>query len=139
MPTSPSCFGAQVLCHSVMMQALLIAGAGALGALLRWRLGVLAPTKTFPWATLGINLSGTFVLATVLAGPLASRLNSNALTAITVGLLGSYTTFSTFGYETFNLIRTDRIFTAVIYSSISLIGGVAFAALGYVIGKQLSS
>ena len=122
-----------------MVHALMIAGAGALGALLRWRLGVLVPMRSFPWATLGINLSGTFALALVLSGPLATRLNSPTLTAVTVGLLGSYTTFSTFGYETFTLIRTERIFTAIVYSSMSLIGGVIFAALGYVIGRQLSS
>jgi CrcB protein len=122
-----------------MVQALMIAGAGALGALLRWRLGVLVPMRSFPWATLGINLSGTFALALVLSGPLATRLNSLTLTAVTVGLLGSYTTFSTFGCETFTLIRTERIFTAIVYSSMSLIGGVIVAALGYVIGRQLSS
>jgi CrcB protein len=123
----------------VVVQALMIAGAGAVGALLRWRLGVIIPARTFPWATLGINLSGTFVLALLLAGPLATRLSATTVTAVAVGLLGSYTTFSTFGYETFTLIRTERIFTAIVYSSLSLVGGVAVAALGYVIGRQLSS
>lgn len=116
---------------------LYVAIAGAIGALCRWQLGSLFPTKGFPWATLGINLSGTFVLAFVLSSPLASRLNETSLTVITIGLLGSYTTFSTFGQETFTLLRTDRISLAVTYALTSLLGGVTFAALGYLAGKQL--
>lgn len=121
------------------MQVLLVALAGAVGAILRWQLGTLVPARNFPWTTLGINLSGTFALAFVLAGPLAARLSSASLTAITVGLLGSYTTFSTFGQETFTLMRTDRVPLALAYVAVSSIGGVMFAALGYFTGRQLAS
>lgn len=117
---------------------LYVAIAGAIGALCRWQLGSLFSNKGFPWVTLGINISGTFVLALVLSGPLTSRLNETSLTAITVGLLGSYTTFSTFGQETFTLLRTDRVTLAITYALISLLGGVLFAALGYFAGKQLN-
>ena len=117
---------------------LYVAIAGAIGALCRWQLGSLFPTKGFPWTTLGINLSGTFVLAFALAGPLASRLSETSLTVITIGLLGSYTTFSTFGQETFTLLRTDRIALAVTYAFVSLVGGVTLAALGYLAGRQLA-
>ncbi|MFM8868342.1 MAG: fluoride efflux transporter FluC [Ilumatobacteraceae bacterium] len=120
------------------MQVLFVAIAGAVGALCRWQLGSLFPSRGFPWATLGINLSGTFTLAFVLSGPLASRLNESSLTAITIGLLGSYTTFSTFGQETFTLLRTERIALAVAYALVSLVGGVTFAALGYLAGRQLA-
>ena len=120
------------------MQVLYVAVAGAIGAVCRWQLGSHFPTKGFPWTTCGINLSGTFVLAFVLSGPLVSRLNETSLIAITVGLLGSYTTFSTFGQETFTLLRTDRVALAVAYALVSLIGGVLFAALGYLAGKQLA-
>lgn len=127
------------VCHSVEVQVLLVAAAGALGALLRWQLGTLFPVKNFPWATVGINLSGTLALTFILAGPLATRLNTVTLTALTVGLLGSFTTFSTFGQEMFTLLRTDRIAMAIGYSTLSFVGGVAFAALGYLAGRQFSS
>ena len=120
------------------MRVVYVAVAGAIGALCRWQLGSLFPTKGFPWATLGINLSGTFLLTLVLSGPLATRLNETSLVAITIGLLGSYTTFSTFGNETFTLLRTDRVTLAITYAIVSLLGGVLFAALGYVAGKQLN-
>lgn len=120
------------------MQVVYVAVAGAIGALCRWQLGSLFPTKGFPWATLGINLSGTFLLTLVLTGPLTARLNETSLVATTIGLLGSYTTFSTFGHETFTLLRTDRVTLAVAYAVVSLIGGVMFAALGYTVGKQLT-
>lgn len=56
--------------------------------------------QTFPWATLGINVSGSFLLAFVLTGPGVSLWSTVTSTAIAVGFLGAYTTFSTFGYET---------------------------------------
>ena len=120
------------------MQVVYVAVAGAIGALCRWQLGSLFPTKGFPWATLGINLSGTFLLTLVLTGPLATRLNETSLIAVTIGLLGSYTTFSTFGHETFTLLREDRMMLATSYIVTSLLGSVTCAALGYTVGKQLT-
>lgn len=55
-----------------------------------------------------------------------------------VGLLGAYTTFSTFGYETFELLRTDRAGSAVGYVLASLLGGLAATALGYAVGRALA-
>ena len=91
------------------MPTLLVAIAGAAGAVLRYRIGVAVGVRTFPWATLGINLVGCFLLAALLAGPVQSRWGATATTAIGIGLLGSFTTFSTFGYETLTLLRTGRV------------------------------
>ena len=119
------------------MTTALVALAGAVGALLRYRIGLVVGVRAFPWATLGINLSGCFALAAVLAGPVAARWSDPTTTAVAVGLLGAYTTYSTFGYETFTLIRTDRVITAVVYMAVSLGGGVAATALGYAFGRAV--
>ncbi len=55
-----------------------------------------------------------------------------------VGLLGAYTTFSTFGYETFTLIRADRLGVAAGYVAASVLGGLAATALGYTAGRALA-
>lgn len=120
------------------MPTVLVAIAGAVGAVIRYRIGVAVGVRAFPWATLGINISGSFLLAFVLAGPGASWWSASTTTAIAVGLLGAYTTFSTFGYETFTLLRTERIAAAAGYVALSVVAGVAATALGYAAGRGLS-
>lgn len=120
------------------MTTMLIAVAGAAGAVLRYRLGILIGVRTFPWATLSVNLSGSFLLAAILSRPAQTRWNPQASAAVTIGLLGAYTTFSTFGYETFELLRNDRFGSAVSYVSASVLGGLLATALGYSVGRTLA-
>ena len=119
------------------MTTVLVAAAGALGAVLRWRIGVAIGLRSFPWATLLVNLLGCFALAAVLAGPATSRWSPTTTTAVSVGLLGAFTTFSTFGYETFTLLRTDEPGRAAAYVTLSLAGGLGATALGWVVGRAL--
>lgn len=119
------------------MTTLLVAVAGAVGAVVRYRIGVLVGVRSFPWATLGINVTGSFLLALVLAGPAASRWSPSTTAAIAIGLLGAYTTFSTFGYETLTLVRDDRLGPAAGYVTVSLVGGLAATALGYLAGRAV--
>lgn len=109
---------------------------GAAGALSRYGIGTLAGTHAFPWATLLINVAGSFALGLLLvAGPV--KLDGDLTTAIGVGFLGAFTTFSTFSAETQTMLRQDRVGTAAVYVLASIIAGVAAAALGYVIGRGL--
>jgi CrcB protein len=117
--------------------ALAVAAAGAVGALLRWRIGVAVGVRTFPWATLGINVVGSFALAAVLAGPATRGWSPTTTTAVAVGLLGAFTTFSTFGYETLTMLRDERVGAALAYVLASVVLGVAAAAAGYVVGREL--
>lgn len=119
------------------MSTVMVAIAGAVGAVIRYRIGVAVGVRSFPWVTLGINVTGCFLLAFVLAGPGASRWSPAITTAVGVGLLGAYTTFSTFGYETFALLRTEQNAAAMSYVVTSLVGGIAATALGYAAGKSL--
>lgn len=130
--------GSYQIVNGAAMPTALVAIAGAIGAVLRYRIGVAVGVRAFPWATLGINVSGSFLLAVVLAGPGASRWDTATTTAVAVGLLGAYTTFSTFGYETFTLLRTGRTAHAAGYVALSLVGGVAATALGYAAGRAIA-
>lgn len=120
------------------MQTAWIALAGAIGAVVRYRIGVAIGLRSFPWATLGVNVIGSFSLAFVLAGPGVSRWSATTTTAVAIGLLGAFTTFSTFGYETFTLLRTGREQLALLYVALSLFGGLAATALGYVVGREIA-
>ncbi len=120
------------------MTTVLVGIAGAIGAVVRYRIGVFVGVRTFPWATLGINVTGSFLLALVLAGPAASRWSPSTTASIAVGLLGAYTTFSTFGYETVTLVRDDRFTLAAAYVALSLAGGLAATALGYLAGRAVA-
>ena len=119
------------------MRILLIAVAGAAGALARYGVGQAVGPRAFPWATLSINLVGALLLGFVLAGPIAAQWNADATIAITVGFLGAFTTFSTFAYETTDLLRDDRPLAAIAYAGTSLVAGLAASAVGYVVGRAL--
>ncbi len=112
--------------------------AGAAGALSRYGIGVAVGVRTFPWATLGINLAGSYLLGLVLAVGTARGWPDTTTVPIAVGFLGAFTTFSTFSYETVTLARTGRAGTAALYVALSLIGGVLAAAAGYATARAVA-
>jgi CrcB protein len=100
------------------MAALAIGAGGACGALMRALLGRWIQTD-FPFATLIVNISGSFILAAVVAsGSLESELLRSFLGA---GFCGALTTFSTFILETVILFRTGLRRRAVTYVSATLL------------------
>lgn len=120
------------------MQTVLVAIAGAVGAVLRFRIGMAVGARSFPWATLAVNVAGSFALAAVLAGPATQRWSATTTTTVAVGLLGAFTTFSAFGWETWSYLRTGREALAVAYVAASLAGGVAATAAGWALGRALT-
>lgn len=120
------------------MKTALVALAGATGALTRYGIGVAVGVRDFPWATLGINVAGSFVLGIVLTTAAARSWPDTATVPIAVGFLGAFTTFSTFSYETYTLVRTGRAATAAVYVAASMALGVAAAAAGYALGRTIA-
>jgi CrcB protein len=120
------------------MTTLLVALGGALGAVLRYRIGVVVGVRGFPWATLSVNLIGTFALAAFLGSGADVRLGIGGTALVAAGLLGGFTTFSAFGYETLMMLRDERIVAAALYGAFSVIGGVAAAAVGYSVARAVS-
>lgn len=113
------------------MTWLLVAVAGAAGALCRYALSLALPTRPFPLSTLLINVSGSFLLGVVLTFGASGRLSPQTTTALAVGFLGAYTTYSTFSWELFALGRADRLVLAAGYLAASVILGVLAAGVGY--------
>jgi fluoride exporter len=120
------------------VRVVLVAIAGAAGAVIRYGVGLAVGVRSFPWATLGINVTGSLVLGFVLAMSIERSWSDASVVPITVGFLGAYTTFSTFSYETFALVRTDRAMTALLYVFASVVGGVLAAAAGYAAARRIA-
>ena len=116
------------------MKLVLIAAGGALGALLRYGATGLVHGRlgfAFPYGTLVVNVAGCLLLG-VLMATLDTRWSLPAETRIlaTVGVLGAFTTFSTFGYETFELLREGSQGVALLNVGANVVLGVAAVAAG---------
>jgi fluoride exporter len=124
-----------------MKTAVGIAVAGALGALARYGIGGLISRRNesaFPWETFVVNVSGAFALGLIFT--VATERWSVApwfRSALTIGFLGAYTTFSTFMFETYRL-GEDR---AHALAALNIIGscaaGLVAVYLGVVVGRAL--
>lgn len=121
------------------MKVVLIAVAAAAGALSRYGVGTVLAGRSFPWATLSVNLSGSFVLGLLLPYAVARGWSETALLPMSVGFLGAYTTFSTFSYEAVTLLRDHRAPAALAYVAASVGGGLLAASLGYALADRLAS
>lgn len=118
------------------MAYLFIAIGGAVGAILRYLISNFNfISMTFPLPTLVINLFGSFVLAWFTTKLKHSfKLSPYIVSAIGTGLLGSFTTFSTFSIETVKLFDNNHYLLAFIYIALSVSGGLLTAYLGYRLG-----
>jgi fluoride exporter len=115
--------------------------AGGLGALARYGLDGLISRRLaspFPWGTFAVNVSGAFVLGFLMT------LMTEQLTAapwlrsaLTIGLLGAYTTFSTLSYETYRLLEDGAVGLAAANVLGSAGAGLAAVYLGVVLGRAL--
>ena len=116
---------------------LAIGAAGALGALARSLISLLVPaTNGFPTSTFVANIVGTFVLCFLVEKTLHWTLvNKTTFDAITVGFLGSFTTFSTFSYEGITLLQTQTEI-GILYILMSLIFGLFAGGLGFRFGGK---
>lgn len=115
-----------------------VAAAGAIGAPLRYVIDQWVQSRTegrFPWGTLAINISGSFVLGMVTGLSLYHGLGDLPKTVVGTGLCGAYTTFSTFSYETVRLVEEGELAAAARNTAGSMILGLLAAAAGLAIAS----
>ncbi|HWN12142.1 MAG TPA: fluoride efflux transporter CrcB [Pyrinomonadaceae bacterium] len=124
-----------------MSKLFLIGLAGFIGTLGRyWLSGVIARRYggTFPSGTLAVNLIGCFLVG-MLFYLLQERflVNQTVRTIVMVGFLGGFTTFSSFGLQTFTLLQNGQFGLAALNVSLSNLIGLVLVWAGYSIGKML--
>ncbi|WP_281887913.1 fluoride efflux transporter CrcB [Paenibacillus sp. YYML68] len=106
--------------------------AGALGAALRLLLSAAlqqAPLFALPWGTLLCNWTGCLLLGIAAYHPALAE-HPRLRTAVTTGLIGSFTTFSTFSVELLTLLEAGRLPTAALYMLLSAVGGLLLVRSG---------
>lgn len=118
-----------------MVRYLAVLAGGALGTGLRYSLSSLiystVKEPTFPYANLVINVSGSFMIG-LLAELFEARLlvSPTIRIAILTGILGGYTTFSSFSFETYALLRDGEMWRGILNASASVLLGLAAVWLG---------
>jgi CrcB protein len=117
----------------------LVAAGGALGAVARATLSMAIHSRWpshLPWGTIAVNLVGCLALG-LLSGGLAGRphLDATWRTFGAVGVLGAFTTFSTFENETLALLERGDVPAALANVALSLIVGLLAVWVGHVLGR----
>lgn len=124
------------------MNLLAVAGGGALGASLRYLIGlwvVRGHLEAWPWATLAVNVLGSAVLGLVTVyATEAGALGQPARLFLTVGLCGGFTTFSTFAYETADFAARGLPGRAALYALLSVMLCVAAIVGGGAVGQLMA-
>lgn len=117
-----------------MKVLLLVAAGGFLGAISRFGLNNFIQARhnnPFPFGTFIINVTGSFLLGLLFA---CRQLSPEVFFFLGTGFMGAYTTFSTYQLEAVELIRQGRAITSLIYLVISVVIGIMFAYIGYLLG-----
>lgn len=132
----------RILLAQPMEKILLISAGAILGANLRYWLSLWAAQKwgaDFPFGTLIINLTGSFLIGLFLT--LAAErflVDPRWRLLIAVGFLGAYTTFSTYAFESYNLLAAGRLMPALLNLLGSSLSGVLAVGLGIYAGKLMA-
>lgn len=115
-----------------------IAAGGALGAPARYGLAQLAPLTAgaFPWTTLAINVTGSLLLGLLVVALPARWPSPYARAFLATGFCGAYTTFSTFGVETDQLVSNGDVGLAELYVLTTLVVGLGAAVAGMAIARR---
>jgi CrcB protein len=123
------------------MKYFIIGLGGAMGAVGRYLLQGLVHQFTgisFPYGTLVVNILGCFLIGFIM------ELSENRFIIdpqtrlfITVGILGGFTTFSSFGYETFSLLRDGETLRAILNVTLSMVVGLGAVWFGFITARLL--
>jgi CrcB protein len=131
----------------LLTQYLVIGLGGALGSMLRFGLGSLIDTNVqkggsaFSWGTIIVNITGCFIIGfiwTISATEGRILLSSYTRSFILIGILGGYTTFSSFGLQTFLLVQAGQRWEAVANVLLSVVLCLVGVWLGAMLANSLN-
>lgn len=124
----------------ILSSILIVAAGGAVGAVLRYGVSGVSRSilgDSFPYGTLLVNVIGCLILG-ILGGYGIAKLPSTAQLFVITGLLGSLTTFSTFGWESTQLMLDSKPLLAGMNIAVNMVIGIGAAILGYQLGKMIA-
>ena len=123
-----------------MLLISLVGIGGMVGAVSRYLIGNWVHdslgTSWFPYGTLTVNVVGCLLIG-LLAGLADTRqlLSAEARALLMVGVLGGFTTFSAFGYETMTLVRDGNAAAGITNVAVSVVAGLAAVWIGYSVSQ----
>lgn len=121
----------------IFKDIIMVGLGGFVGSSLRYALSVfMAPivlATAFPWATLSVNLIGSFAIGLIMALGTSGSLHFFCV----MGICGGFTTFSTLSLELFEMVRLGAYSTAAIYILLSVGLGLAAVGAGLLLGTKL--
>lgn len=124
-----------------MLTPLAITVAGGLGALARYGVEGLVSrhaSAAFPWGTFTVNVTGSFALALVFTLAVERYAVAPwARSAVTIGFLGAYTTFSTLSFETYRMVEDGARSLALANALGSIVAGLAAIYAGIVVARLI--
>ena len=121
-----------------MFNLFLVATGGATGAVLRYILTNFSKSflSSSIYGTLSVNILGSFLIGYLITSVYVKNIPEDFVKFfLIIGLLGSFTTFSTFSLEVVNLIMSKKIFFSFLFIFISITSCILFAYLGMIINK----
>ncbi len=117
-----------------------VAVGGVLGAVARYLVSKALPGSTIPWGTLLVNVLGSFLLSFIAYSSLTSGLfTREQRLLLATGFCGSFTTFSTFAYETFALYTEGAVAHAAANMALNLVLGFAAVYAGRTLALMLTA
>lgn len=117
----------------MMIKSFLLVGlGGAIGSMLRYGTGLLVEFKSFPVATLFINITGSFLIGIVIAYSLKHNIfENNWKLFLATGVCGGFTTFSAFSLENLLLLQNGKYLLSAGYVIVSILLGITATFIGF--------
>jgi CrcB protein len=116
----------------MIKNVILVGLGGSIGSMARYAAMLLIKSKSFPYATLTVNIIGSFIIGLLFALSIKEDgLTDNWKLFLATGICGGFTTFSAFSLENMGLIQNGKIGLAVTYILLSIILGIVAGFLGY--------
>jgi fluoride exporter len=124
-----------------MLSFVWVAVGGAIGSVLRFGVNLAAPRllgNDFPWATLAVNVVGSFLIGLITAFLAEKFVDQPELKLfLTTGVLGGFTTFSAFSLDVFGLMQRGENSTALIYALASVMLSIVAVFAGFMVSRAL--
>lgn len=119
-----------------MLKHILLVGlGGAIGSMLRYASSLVIKSNHFPYATLLVNIVGSFVIGLIMAMAIKQHSFTNWRLFIATGICGGFTTFSALSWDALQMLQQQRYNIAVVYIVSSLVLGLLATFFGYTLLK----
>lgn len=123
-----------------MLRVLIIFGAGGAGCVARYLVALAVGKRGFPYATLTVNLLGSFLIAFILEMALLRKdVPVHLQLALTTGFLGGFTTYSSFNFETTQLVIDGHLARGAVNLCATVLGALGTGTAGLWLARRIAA